>query len=85
MVFFQIGPDHAQSLALSDESGEADHSSRHCDGLDPDKSTLHHIATSRLALIEWWLENTMSPPASQMGKIYKALIVDATLDAVAGF
>ena len=44
MVFFQIGPDHAQSLALCDQSGEADHSSRHYDGFDPDKSTLHHIA-----------------------------------------
>jgi catechol-2,3-dioxygenase len=47
MVFFRIGPDHedhAQSLALSDQSGEADHRSRHYDGLDPDKSTLHHIA-----------------------------------------
>jgi len=43
----------------------------------------NHIATSLLALIEWWLENKMSPPASQMGKIYKALIVDATLSAVA--
>ena len=44
MVFFQIGPDHAQSLALCDQSGEADHRSRHYDGLDPDKSTLNHIA-----------------------------------------
>ncbi len=43
----------------------------------------NHIATSLLALIEWWLENRMSPPPSQMGKIYKALIVDATIGAVA--
>ena len=45
MVFFQIGPDHAQSLALCDQSGEADHPSRHYTGLDPEKSTLHHIAS----------------------------------------
>jgi len=45
--------------------------------------TSNHIATSLLALIEWWLENKMSPPASQMGKIYKALIIDATIGAVA--
>ena len=47
MVFFRIGPDHedhAQSLALCDQSGEADHPSRHYTGLDPEKSTLHHIA-----------------------------------------
>lgn len=44
MVFFQIGPDHAQSLALCDQSGEADHPSLHYTGLDPEKSTLHHIA-----------------------------------------
>jgi hypothetical protein len=37
----------------------------------------NHMATSLLALIEWWLENKMSPPPPQMGKIYKALIVDA--------
>jgi AcrR family transcriptional regulator len=43
----------------------------------------NHMATSLLALIEWWLENKMSPPPSQMGKIYKALIVDATISAVA--
>ncbi len=47
MVFFRIGSDHedhAQSLALCDQSGEADHRLRHYDGFDPDKSTLHHIA-----------------------------------------
>ena len=43
----------------------------------------NHIATSLLALIEWWLENKMSPHPSQMGKIYKALIIDATIGAVA--
>jgi len=43
----------------------------------------NHIATSLLALIEWWLENKMSPSAVQMGKIYKALIIDATIGAVA--
>jgi len=45
--------------------------------------TSNHIAISLLALIEWWLDNKMSPPASQMGKIYKALIIDATIGAVA--
>jgi hypothetical protein len=36
------------------------------------------MATSLLALIEWWLENKLSPPPAHMGKIYKALIIDAT-------
>ena len=47
MAFFRIAPDyegHTPSLALFDQSGEADHRSRHYDGFDPDKSTLHHIA-----------------------------------------
>jgi catechol-2,3-dioxygenase len=47
MAFFRIAPDyegHTQSLALFDQSGEADHRSRRYDGFDPDKSTLHHIA-----------------------------------------
>ena len=43
----------------------------------------NHMATSLLALIEWWLENRMSPPPPQMGKIYKALIIDGTMNAVA--
>lgn len=43
----------------------------------------NHMATSLLALIEWWLEHKMSPPPPQMGKIYKALIIDSTREAVA--
>jgi hypothetical protein len=42
----------------------------------------NHMATSLLALIEWWLENKMSPPPARMGKIYKGLIIDATMSAV---
>jgi AcrR family transcriptional regulator len=45
--------------------------------------TSNHIATSLLALIEWWLDNKMTPAPAQMGKIYKALIIDATISAVA--
>ena len=43
----------------------------------------NHMATSLLALIEWWLENKMKTAPSEMGKIYKALIIDATSSAVA--
>jgi len=41
-----------------------------------------HIATSLLALIEWWLDNKMSPAPMQMGKVYKNLIIDSTVRVV---
>jgi AcrR family transcriptional regulator len=49
----------------------------------PADMAANHMATSLLALIEWWLENKMSPPPPWMGKIYKALIIDGTRSAVA--
>ena len=42
----------------------------------------NHIATSLLALIEWWLDNSMQPASAQMGKVYKSLIIDSTVGAV---
>ena len=42
----------------------------------------NHIATSLLALIEWWLDNNMRPAAAQMGKVYKSLIIDSTVGAL---
>jgi len=42
----------------------------------------NHIATSLLALIEWWLDNKMKPAPTQMGKVYKSLIIDSTVGAV---
>jgi len=42
----------------------------------------NHIATSLLALIEWWLDNNMKPAPVQMGKIYKSLIIDSSVGAV---
>ncbi|HEX9330372.1 MAG TPA: TetR/AcrR family transcriptional regulator C-terminal domain-containing protein [Anaerolineales bacterium] len=42
----------------------------------------NHIATSLLSLIEWWLDNKMTPVPAQMGKVYKSLIIDSTVDAV---
>jgi hypothetical protein len=42
----------------------------------------NHIATSLLALIEWWLENGMSPSATEMGRVYKSLIIDSTVGAM---
>ena len=47
MAFFRIAPDyegHTQSLALFDQSGEADHRLLHYTGVDPEKSPLHHMA-----------------------------------------
>ena len=48
----------------------------------PINAVTNHIATSLLALIEWWLDNKMSPPPAQMGRIYKGLIIDSTVSAV---
>ena len=42
----------------------------------------NHIATSLLSLIEWWLENDMKPSPTEMGKVYKSLIIDSTVGAV---
>ena len=44
--------------------------------------TSNHIATSLLALVEWWLDNHMRPTPTQMGKVYKSLIIDSTVGAV---
>src|SRR5688500_14528004 len=47
MAFFRIAPDyegHTQTLALFDQSGEADHPSLHYTGVDSEKSPLHHMA-----------------------------------------
>lgn len=42
----------------------------------------NHLATSLLALIEWWLDNHMQPAPAQMGGVYKNLIIDATVGVV---
>lgn len=42
----------------------------------------NHIATSLLALIEWWLDNKMRPTPAEMGKVYKSLIIDSTVGTV---
>jgi AcrR family transcriptional regulator len=42
----------------------------------------NHIATSLLALIEWWLDNNRKPVPAYMGKVYKSLIIDSTVGAV---
>jgi AcrR family transcriptional regulator len=44
--------------------------------------TSNHIATSLLALIEWWLDNHMRPTPAQMGVVYKSLIIDSTVGTV---
>jgi len=42
----------------------------------------NHIATSLLALIEWWLDNNRKLAPAQMGKVYKNLIIDSTVGTV---
>ena len=58
IVFFRIALDyegHTQSLALFDQSDEADHPLLHYTGLDPEKSTLHHIAFT-ISLLDYEAE-----------------------------
>ncbi len=50
--------------------------------LIPRQIAAHHIATSLLALIEWWLEHEMPYPVEQMGQMYDQLIIQATLNAL---
>jgi AcrR family transcriptional regulator len=50
----------------------------------PVRVAANHVAGSLLNLIEWWLENEMPYPAHQMAQIYQRLILDATMNTVAG-
>lgn len=52
-------------------------------GIVPGDVAANHIATSILALIEWWLEHDMDYPVERMAQIYYRLILSATLGAVA--
>lgn len=45
--------------------------------------TSNHIATSLLALIEWWLDSNLKPAPDQIGRVYKSLIIDSTVSALA--
>jgi AcrR family transcriptional regulator len=66
------------STMFQDSCGFLQRSNNHI----PANIASNHMATSLLALIEWWLENKLSPPPAHMGKIYEALIIDATASAV---
>jgi hypothetical protein len=48
----------------------------------PRQIAAHHIATSLLSLIEWWLEHERPYPVEQMGQMYDRLIIQATLNAL---
>lgn len=39
--------------------------------------TAHHMASSLLSLIEWWLEQDMPEPPERMAQVYVELIVNA--------
>jgi AcrR family transcriptional regulator len=41
-----------------------------------------HIASSLLAMIEWWLENDMPYPPERMGEIYSQLVVQGAWNVV---
>ena len=63
-----------------------DHIQRHSSDLNnlafPIELAAHHMATSLVGLIEWWLEENMQMTVEKMAYIYKRLIIDATLFAL---
>lgn len=46
--------------------------------LVPIEIAAHHIVTSSIALIQWWLDQQMPYPPEQMGVIYYELIIKPT-------
>jgi AcrR family transcriptional regulator len=44
----------------------------------PAEIAAHHLVTSSIALIQWWLEHAMPYPPEQMGLIYHELIMRPT-------
>jgi AcrR family transcriptional regulator len=58
-----------------------------CDALYATESAIpieifaSHLASSLLALIEWWLENEMPYPPERMAEIYSQLVVKGAWDA----
>ena len=52
------------------------------DDFIPGKLAAHHIATSLLSLIEWWLDQEMALRPEHMGRIYAKLVTGATIRTV---
>ena len=42
----------------------------------------HHIVVALIGLIEWWLDNKLNLPLEEMARIYKRLVIQATLAAL---
>jgi len=51
----------------------SDHAARP-DAAVPPEIAAHHIVTSTISLIQWWLDHEMPYPPQQMGRIYYELI-----------
>jgi len=47
-------------------------------GIVPPEIAAHHLVTSTLALLGWWLEHDMPYPPERMGAIYRDLIAAPT-------
>lgn len=48
------------------------------ESLVPPDIAAHHLITSTISLLQWWLEHQMPYPPEQMGAIYKVLIAHPT-------
>ncbi len=55
----------------------SDHKAR-SDSTVPPEIVAHHIVTSTISLVQWWLEHGMPYPPEQMGRIYYELIQHPT-------
>ena len=55
----------------------SDHKAR-SGGVVPPEIVAHHIVTSTISLVQWWLEHGMPYPPEQMGRIYYELIEQPT-------
>jgi AcrR family transcriptional regulator len=63
------------------ETGMASAMSQHAPRPDspvPPEIAAHHLVTSSIALIQWWLDHDMPYPSARMGQIYADLIVRPT-------
>jgi len=57
------------------------HFAPRADSAIPPEIAAHHLVTSSMSLIQWWLDQGMPYPPVQMGRIYAQLIVRPTRGA----
>ncbi|MDI6695600.1 MAG: TetR/AcrR family transcriptional regulator [Anaerolineales bacterium] len=69
-------------IGLQEETLIHNRSNRSGEGVVPTEIAIHHLMTSLVMLIRWWLENDMPYPPERMGQIAAELIIQPTLQAM---